>query len=168
MRLRRVLIMLFCVAAIGFPAAVNAIGGPIIVYNPSDSVPSGFYVRAALAPRAGDLVTVAASDVAPTYAALRGFDDPTDRFLKRVAATAGQRVCAEGVTIVIDDVAVAVRAERDRQGRALPSWEGCRTLDDGEVFLLGDTEDSFDGRYWGPTPIDLVQAVWRPAQTPYS
>jgi type IV secretory pathway protease TraF len=30
-----------------------------------------------------------------------------------------------------------------------------------EVLLLGDTADSFDGRYWGPVSVDLIEGVWR-------
>ncbi len=143
-----------CVAVIG------AYAKPVVIYNPSDSVPPGFYVRTDTPPRRGDFVTVDAAVVAPRYAALRGYADASDRFLKRVAAAAGQRVCADGSSILIDEVAVARRVERDREGRALPTWLGCRTLTDGELFLLGDTEDSFDGRYWGPTSVSLIEGVW--------
>ncbi|MGE0294633.1 MAG: S26 family signal peptidase [Hyphomonadaceae bacterium] len=37
---------------------------------------------------------------------------------------------------------------------------GCRTLEADEVFLLGDTADSFDGRYWGPTRLQSISGVW--------
>lgn len=145
-----------CVAVIG------AYAKPAVIYNPSDSVPSGFYVRSDASPRRGDFVTVGAAVVAPRYAALRGYADASDRFLKRVAAAAGQRVCADGSSIFIDDIAVAQRVERDGEGRSLPTWDGCHSLTDGELFLLGDTEDSFDGRYWGPTPTALIEGVWSP------
>lgn len=137
-------------------------GQPLLIYNPSNSVPAGFYVRASREPERGHFVTVAAFAVAPAYAAARDYADPTDHFLKRIAATAGQRVCAEGNTVTIDGATVVARLQHDSAGRALPGWDGCRTLADGEVFLLGDTEDSFDGRYWGPTSTTLIAGVWRP------
>jgi type IV secretory pathway protease TraF len=150
-------------AVIGACAALAVSRGqPLLIYNPSNSVPAGFYVRASGEPERGDFVTVLAADVAPAYAALRDYTDPSDRFLKRIAATAGQRVCADGGTVTIDGAALVARAEYDNQGRSLPGWEGCRTLADGEVFLLGDTEDSFDGRYWGPTSTALIAGAWRP------
>ena len=31
-----------------------------------------------------------------------------------------------------------------------------------EVFLLGDTADSFDSRYWGPVRLTAIDGVWRP------
>ncbi len=134
----------------------------VLIYNPSDSVPSGFYLRSDVPLAIGSFVTVAAIDVAPEYTALRGYDDRSDFFLKRVTAIAGQQVCADDQVLSIDGVQVAVRSTHDEQGRALPTWEGCRTLVEGEVFLLGDTDDSFDGRYWGPTPVSLIEAAWRP------
>lgn len=145
-----------CAAAIAMHAE------PVLIYNPSNSVPSGFYLRANDEPGHGDFVTVAAADVAPAYAGLRDYADPTDKFLKRIAAVAGHHVCAEANTITIDGVTTVARAQHDNEGRLLPSWDGCHTLAAGEVFLLGDTEDSFDGRYWGPISTELIGGVWRP------
>jgi type IV secretory pathway protease TraF len=82
--------------------------------------------------------------------------------LNRVAAAEDLVVGAADDTISIDGVDVAERLEHDSTGRLLPTWRGCRTLAVGEVFLLGDTDDSFDGRYWGPTSTDLIGGVWRP------
>ncbi len=135
---------------------------PVVIYNPSSSVPSGFYLRSGEPPRRGDFVTVAAAEVTPEYAALRGYADRSDRFLKRVTASEGQLVCAEGEVIFIDRTQVATRVERDAEGRVLPAWRGCHRLGAGEFFLLGDTDDSFDGRYWGPVTIDLIDGVWTP------
>lgn len=132
----------------------------IILYNPSPSIPSGFYMRADDELRVGVFVTVRAVDVAPDYARLRDFADRSDRFIKRVAAVAGDTVCAEGRRVTINGERLAQRAVTDSVGRRLPTWSGCRTLTH-EVFLLGDTADSFDGRYWGPTPITAIEGVWR-------
>ncbi len=134
----------------------------VILYNHSPSVPAGFYLRTDDALARGTTVTVRAVDVARAYAAARHFTDAGDRFIKRVAATRGQVVCANGAAITIDGAVAAQRIGRDSAGRALPTWEGCRTLTAEEVFLLGDTADSFDGRYWGPTPERLIEGVWRP------
>lgn len=132
----------------------------IVLYNPSPSIPRGFYVRADDELRVGAVVTVRAVDVAPDYARLRDFADRGDRFIKRVAAIAGNTVCAEGSRVTIDRDRVIERAVTDSAGRRLPTWSGCRTLGD-EVFLLGDAANSFDGRYWGPTPITAIEGVWR-------
>lgn len=158
--MRRLLPILIGAVSCAFVAAGFAGARDHVLYNPSESIPSGFYARIGDAPVAGAVVTVRARDVAPDYARLRDYADDTDRFIKRVAAVAGDVVCAEG-----DHVTVGIRAltrqARDAEGRALPRWQGCRTLAIGELFLLGDTEDSFDGRYWGPIDARLIEGVWR-------
>jgi type IV secretory pathway protease TraF len=104
-------------------------------------------------------VTVRARDVAPIEAAAHRYDDEGDRFIKRLAATAGQHVCSDGRSLSVDGVQVAI--VRNRPG-APQGWVGCRTLATSEILLLGDSADSFDGRYWGPICDDLIEGVWRP------
>jgi len=152
--------LLFATTAAIAVATVGLRVEPLVIYNPSPSVPQGFYMRLARAPQTGDFVTVASVEVGADYAALRGFADPTDRFIKRVAAASGQTICAEGDSVSIDGRLVAVRNSHDSEGRLLPTWSGCRTLDTDEVLLLGDTADSFDGRYWGPTRLQRISGVW--------
>jgi conjugative transfer signal peptidase TraF len=135
-----------------------------VLYNPSHSIPEGFYVRASGPLASGAIVTVRAVDVSPNYAALRDFTEPGDRFIKRVVAARGQVICGRGGEIAIDGISVVHRLERDAAGRDLPRWEGCRVLGQGEFLLLGDTADSFDGRYWGPVSAQAIEGVWRPLQ----
>lgn len=132
----------------------------LLLYNPSHSIPTSIYVRVEAAPRVGSIVTVRAVDVAPDYAALREFTGDGDRF-KRVAAANGDTVCADDDDIEINTRTVAQRERRDAMGRSLPHWRGCRTLENGEVFLLGETHDSFDSRYFGVVRNDQIEGVWR-------
>lgn len=151
-------------AALALVATSNAHAAPILIYNPSPSVPVGLYWRDSGAPRIGDLVSVQSVNAAPVYVRARDFSDRTDKFIKRIAATSGQVVCAQDDHISIDGAQVVTRLAHDKMGRALPSWSGCRTLKADEVFLLGDTDDSFDGRYWGPVSLRAVDGPWRPVQ----
>jgi conjugative transfer signal peptidase TraF len=144
--------------------AMTVHASPLLIYNPSPSVPVGFYWRAAGAPQLGDFVTVRAVRAAPLYARERGFTDRTDRFIKRLAAVSGQRVCANDNRVSIDRARVVHRLRADTMGHALPTWSGCRTLATDEVFLLGDTADSFDGRYWGPVQLKDIDGPWRPVR----
>ena len=48
--------------------------------------------------------------------------------LKRVLALPGQTVCRAGAVITVDGVDVGEARDRDRLGRPLPVWQGCRTL----------------------------------------
>jgi type IV secretory pathway protease TraF len=104
---------------------------------------------------------VRATDVAPGYAAARSFTKPGIRFLKRIAAATGDVVCAYGPNVCIDGDALPERQSNDPAGRTLPTWSGCLKLPLGEVRLLRETPNSFDGRYWGPTPVSWIEGVWR-------
>lgn len=132
-----------------------------VLYNDSPSVPVGFYLRSNAEPGVGAFVTVRARDVASAYAAQRGFTDDGDRFIKRIAAGEGEEVCARGDAVTVGGRTTA-RAVRDSAGRALPRWEGCHILHRREFFLLGDTSDSFDSRYFGIVQSDQIEGVWRP------
>lgn len=133
----------------------------LLIYNRSPSVPIGFYLRSDAEPSVGSFVTVSTSAVAPAYTALRNYSDRSDRFIKRIAAVAGDHVCARGDRVAVGRHTVLMRQVRDGQGRALPAWSECRALRAGEFFLAGDTDDSFDSRYWGPVSISDIDGVWR-------
>lgn len=147
-------------AALAFAALVlTGARKDVVLYNHSPSVPVGFYIRDSGDPAPGMFVTVHARDVAPIEAAAHQFDDEGDRFIKRLVAGAGQHVCSNGRVLSVDGVPVAT--VQNRAG-APHGWVGCRTLASSEILLLGDSADSFDGRYWGPIHDDLIEGVWRP------
>lgn len=162
MKLRRPLLVLFgATAAAAIVAAAPGAGRDRILYNHTPSVQVGLYLRINEAPARGAFVTVRALHVAPAAARARGFDGPRDRFLKRVAAEASDRVCAEGEALVINDAPPLPRRTHDSLGAPIPAWSGCLVLGVEEYLLLGDTPDSFDGRYWGPVTSDEIEGVWR-------
>lgn len=131
----------------------------LALYNASPSVPVGLYLRSSAPVRSGSFVTVRARDVAPDYAARRNFTKDGDRFIKRVAARAGERICADGDTVTVS-ARTYLRQAHDSAGRALPSWNGCRVLQAGEAVLMGDTPDSFDSRYFGVVRESAIEGVW--------
>lgn len=133
-----------------------------LLYNHTPSVPVGLYLRTDASIARGAFVTVRARDVAPDAARARDFDGPRDRFIKRVAALAGDEVCAEANVMIINGNTRVVRRARDSRGAPLNRWSGCRVLEEHEVLLLGDAEQSFDGRYWGPIDRNRIEGVWRP------
>lgn len=134
----------------------------IILFNPSDSIPKGFYVRDGSELARGSVVTIRSIHAAPDYAAKRNFADAGDRFLKRIAAIEGDTVCAERSAVSVNGKPIAERADMGAVGDPLPSWTGCVTLDAGQVFLLGDHPGSFDGRYWGISKRADLTGPWRP------
>ena len=143
-------------ALIGASAAVRS--DPLVVWNASASVPIGFY---AVTPmdrlQVGDLVAVRAPEPLAEWFVESGYLGPDTPLLKRIAALPESEVCRHGTTVFIDDRAIAAARERDRLGRPLPVWRGCRTLRDGQVlFLNADHPASLDGRYFGPLGADSI------------
>jgi conjugative transfer signal peptidase TraF len=153
---RWILIGLACfwatVATLVFPPA------PRLVWNASDSAPRGLYrVFPGVAPARGDMVIAWAPEPFRRLAAERHYLPSNVPLVKRVAALADDRVCAEGPTITVNDRVVAWRLAADGSGRAMPWWRGCRTLKQGEYLLLMEALASFDGRYFGVSrEADLV------------
>ena len=136
------------------PLAASILWNPptLLVWNPSASAPVGLYRVAAGAPvRRGDMVVAWTPDPARNLAARRHYLPANVPLVKRVAAVAGDRVCAVGSILSINGRRVAVRHASDAAGRPMPWWSGCRLLREQESFLLMDNPLSFDGRYFGLT-----------------
>lgn len=130
---------------------------PRLVWNASDSAPRGLYrVFPGVAPGRGDMVVAWAPEPWRSLAAERHYLPSNVPLVKRVAAIAGDRACAIGPAILVDGRKVATRSARDGRGRAMPWWQGCRTLAAGEYLLLMDAAASFDGRYFGISRQDQL------------
>lgn len=141
---------------IGASAVVRS--DPLVVWNATASVPIGLYAITPITqPDIGDLVAVRPPEPLGRWLVDNDYLGPDTPLLKRVAALPVSEVCREGTTIIIDDHVVAEAQLRDRLGRPLLAWRGCRTLRDGEVFLLNvDHPASLDGRYFGPLDADTI------------
>jgi conjugative transfer signal peptidase TraF len=135
-----------------------------IIYNPSDSVPVGWYrIEPAHSLHVGSIVLTTLPADAAALAAQRGYLPSHIPLLKRVGAIAPQHVCIVAGVVRIDSVPVAVVLRADGWGRPLPSWPQCRPLADGELFLLSRTNPaSFDSRYFGPVSASAVIGIARP------
>lgn len=124
----------------------------LLVWNASPSAPVGLYrLHGDRTPGRGDMVIARTPGPARTLAARRHYLPANVPLVKRVAAGAGDRVCASGAEILINGRRAAQRQRRDRAGRLMPWWSGCRRLEAREYFLLMDSPLSFDGRYFGIT-----------------
>jgi type IV secretory pathway protease TraF len=134
-------------------AATTAICAPLVVrsptfilWNASASVPEGLYIvqpNASL--HVGDLAVSRLPTGARRLAADRLYLPPDVLLIKPVAATNGSEVCRRGLP-------------SDRLHRLMPAWQGCHVLAPSEIFLMNPAvPDSFDGRYFGPTPLGLAK-----------
>jgi conjugative transfer signal peptidase TraF len=144
-------------AALGFSVLAVISPGPKFIWNASASVPVGIYVlNPADRPHAGDLLAVRPPKSLAAFLDQRRYLPIGVPMLKRVAALPGQKICRFARAILIDDKHVADALDRDRFSRPLPVWQGCRTVVDGEVFLLNAPKDSLDGRYFGPVSARAI------------
>jgi conjugative transfer signal peptidase TraF len=139
---------------------------PKWIWNASASVPIGLYaVHPAGALYVGELLVVAPPEPLAAFLAGRGYLPEDVPLLKHVLALPGHQVCRTVRAIAIDGVAVGEAQDRDRIGRALPVWKGCRVIAAGEVFLMNRrSADSLDGRYFGALPdttiIGRADPIW--------
>jgi conjugative transfer signal peptidase TraF len=128
------------------------------VWNASASVPIGFYRIDFGGPfLVSDLVAVDPPDLLATFLAERAYLPKGVLLLKRILAVSGQTVCRNKLTISVDGGVVGEALERDRAGRDLPDWQGCRRIPVGAVFLMNrQVQDSLDGRYFGLVSTDHI------------
>lgn len=127
-----------------------------LVWNTTASAPAGLYSIEQGTWRVGDRVAVRPSASLAEDLDRRGILPLGKLLIKRVAAGRGDTVCRDGERVTVNGVQVAVAKTASRIAEALPSWGGCRRLGASEVLLLGDTADSYDGRYFGVTLADEV------------
>lgn len=122
-----------------------------LVWNTTASVPTGLYwIRDMRHRYVGERVAIQPPPALRRLLDERGYLPTGVPLLKRVAAVRGQRVCRFSHGVTIDGKFVGAVRARDRLGRTLPAWSGCRRLRTRELFLMNpNAPDSFDGRYFG-------------------
>jgi conjugative transfer signal peptidase TraF len=131
---------------------------PRLVWNASASSADGLYAVTPGAPvDPGDMVIARVPDPWRMMAAQRRYIPANVPLVKRVAAAAGDEVCALGQEIFVNEKWVVERRLADAKGRPMPWWSGCVRLSGRQLFLLmSDSPASFDGRYFGVTDSGLV------------
>ncbi|SAK81816.1 S26 family signal peptidase [Caballeronia ptereochthonis] len=157
-------------AALAWASFVSPL--PRVIYNPTDSVPVGWYridpfdwladpLRNPV--HVDGIVLAHLPAQAALLAAQRDYLPLGIPLLKRVGAIAPQQVCVVGRSVRIDGVPVAATLPADHLGRPLPAWQQCRRLRPGELFLLSTVNPaSFDSRYFGPVAASAVIGVAHP------
>jgi conjugative transfer signal peptidase TraF len=146
----------FAVMTVGVFAVLPV--APKLIWNASASVPLGLYsIEPARHLQITDLVALEAPEPLASFMAKRRYLPRGVPLLKRVAGLPGQRVCRDGMRITVDEIAMGEALARDSAGRPLPAWHGCRTIANGEVFLMNwAAADSMDGRYFGPLAANSI------------
>jgi conjugative transfer signal peptidase TraF len=153
---RRVAVIGAGIALVGLTMAFPP--APRLVWNASASAPIGLYaVSLGAAVDPGDMVIARVPDPWRTLAARRRYIPANVPLVKKVAATAGDEVCALGGKVFLNGWHLVERRAADARGRPMPWWNGCVKLRGRQLFLLmSNSPASFDGRYFGVTEGGLV------------
>ena len=139
---------LVAVVALALPVAA---GSAQLAWNVTPSAPAGLYRIVREPWSRGDRVAVLPGEALGADLDRRGILAKGRLLIKRAAGVGGDRVCRQGAEVSINDNPAGKARDVDSQGLPLPSWQGCVTLGAAQVFLLGDTAGSYDGRYFGVT-----------------
>jgi conjugative transfer signal peptidase TraF len=164
--MRHVCVLLIALGVVSLVAPAYLQPHRMIVWNASASVPVGLYLLESTEGRyVSELVAVVPPEPLATFLAVGNYLPRGVPMLKHVLALPGQTVCRDGLVVTVDKVAVGMARERDRRGRALPVWQGCRVVPKDALFLMNSrSADSLDGRYFGPLPrfavIGRAHPVW--------
>lgn len=151
-----ILVSALATFGVGYPALTPM--PTKLIWNASESAPIGLYEIEFDGPfDVTDLVAVDAPEPIATFMDRRGYLPKGVPLLKRVLGVSGQTVCRSNLTITVDGVEMGEALPRDRIGRELPVWQGCRRIHTDEVFLMNwHVRDSLDGRYFGLISTDQI------------
>lgn len=126
-------------------------------YNTNQSAPKGFYLIQNPKPlEKGQYVIIPVPEVVTAIIEGRAWFQPGTPLLKKVGALPGDTVSINTNGIFINDAYIGPVLSEDRQGLPLPQIRGTYTLKDGEFLPISTYERSFDGRYFGPIPIENI------------
>jgi len=130
-----------------------------LIWNRTESAPLGLYWLSNAPFIYGRWGVVSARSADADWAESNGFVGSDWPLLKKVAGVPGDEICRMEQTVSRNGAPVAQAHLVDSQGRYLPVWHGCLSLQEGQVFLLNVHPDSLDGRYFGPTQIEDMDGV---------
>lgn len=162
---RLLTLLAWCCIPASLAVASMAAPQPLFLINTSPSEPVGLYVRSPLPPEPGRLAAFPTPPPGRRYAQAHLPKIAAGGILKTLVAGPQSQVCAVGGVFSVDRRALGSIHQQDRAGRALPHWEGCRTLAAGEYVAFSDRiPNSFDSRYYGPVAerdlIGVFEPLW--------
>lgn len=141
--------------------------------NGTRSLPRGLYVRSFEPIRRGAIVwfplpAAMRSYVASFPAAAAWFDRPANGLLKPVVGLAGDVICRDDDGVFSLNGHALGRAPAAGPGGALPAWQGCRRLAQGELAVFSERiPDSLDSRLYGPVKAAdarVYRRLWTEAE----
>jgi len=131
---------------------------PVLLYNPSESAPVGWYrLRPKDTLENDDLVAAYAPETARRLAHERGYLPYNHPLIKTIWAVPGAYICIHNTRVRVPNRPDIYQLSQDGLGRDMPKLSGCFTLKADEYFLISkDVQTGFDSRYFGPVTRENI------------
>lgn len=143
--------------------------GPSILINETPSEPTGFYRLVELEERQYQRGMYVVFPVPQALHALvygRHWMRNGIPFLKEILGLAGDRVCILNGRLTLNGRYMGPVFGLDSSGQVLPQHPGCFDVPPGYFFAASQHfEKSFDGRYFGALPLNILSGEARPIWT---
>lgn len=163
----RVVLIVGAVVFGGISTIAVATKTNLIIYNHTESIPRGYYRTVPFTHVERDMIVVVCpAKFIRATASIRhylkpGTCDGLEPMIKYVSAIPGDKVevSAREVDVNGVDLPISFRSKIDSQGKPLGHVpDGTYIIPPNKIWLAGRTRRSWDSRYYGPVPIDLVRA----------
>ena len=131
---------------------------PVLLYNPSESAPVGWYKLRPKDTLKNDVMVAAyAPETARRLAHARDYLPYDYPLIKTIWAEPGAYICIQNNRVRAPNRADIYQLSQDGLGRDMPKLSGCFTLGNDEYFLISkDVQAGFDSRYFGPVSRENI------------
>lgn len=137
-----------------------------LILNCTASMPLGLYwLSRGARPRSADLVAFPVPENVRALVRERRYLPDRAMLLKRIVAEPGDRVCANGTTLSVNDELFGAIASYDSAGRPLPHPAFCGVIPEGEIYVGSHASRSFDSRAFGPIRVTDIRGTVTPLWT---
>ena len=136
-----------------------------LAINTSASLPVGFYLQKKYdsgSLRKGDIILFY-DDKINAIAYKRGYIRRGEQIGKRVAAVEGDSININALkTVILGKIISKNTPIKDSKKRPMDLFQYKGVVPQGSIFLIGDTSNSFDSRYYGFVNKEKITAILTP------
>src|SRR5690606_5493705 len=115
------------------------------------SIKPSFLLKSDTPPARGDYVLFTRDD--------RYLADTPVRVTKRLACMPGDQLDTDYPWYYCNDQLIATALTHDGKGKPLAHFEYSGQIPAGQAFVVGDTNGSYDSRYWGFIALEQLHTV---------
>src|SRR5699024_1765808 len=154
------------VIAVGVSVFLGMVSGFKVTINYTNSIPKGLYFIQKGTASKGEYTLLTKKELLD-FATSRGYIAKGSYIGKKVAATMGDTVVVSRRGVYINNIKQPDSQPKDfdQAHRSMPNNVGTYILNKNEVFLLGETTNSFDSRYFGKVKSKYLKGILVPILT---